>query len=388
MPRRRKLTDAAIARLRPEPREYTVWDSRVAGLGVRVRPSGSRTWIFHRKSANGVRKMSFGPALLRKSEEVRRDCLAVAVRTTDMDDEGHKKVPLFEDFVAGSWTEACYDRCKPSTRRGFRSILNSQLLPAFGSQRLDRITRVRIVRWFEKYSRTAPGSANSSLNLLRLIFNHALVCSHIEVNPARGIRRNPEIKLNRFLSREEIRRLHGVLDQYAHGTLSQAQQADIIRLLLLTGCRKKEIVHLRRDEVKGDRLELRDAKTGPRTVMLNGPARDIVGRRMAQGTGPWVFPSVKDPSRPQYHGLPLWYAVRREASIEDMRLHDLRHTVASQAAMNGIPLPVVARLLGHSNVRMTMRYAHVGDREIEAAAERVGQAIASIIDGATPATRR
>ena len=114
--------------------------------------------------------------------------------------------------------------------------------------------------------------------------------------------------------------------------------------------------------------------------MLNGPARDIVERRMEQGTGPWVFPSVNDPSRAQYHGLPLWYAVRREAGIEDVRLHDLRHTVASQAAMNGIPLPVVARLLGHSNVRMTMRYAHVGDREIEAAAERVGQAIEAMMD--------
>ena len=376
MPMRKRLTDAGIARLRPKPREYTVWDSRVAGLGIRVRPSGSRTWIFHCKSANGVRKISFGPALLRKVEEVRRDCLAAAAATIDADDEDCRKAPLFRDFVAGSWTETCYDRCKPSTRRGFRSILNSQLLPAFGSQRLDRITRVQIIRWFEKYSKRAPRSANSSLTLLRLVLNHALACGHIEVNLACGIRRNPEIKLSRFLSREEIRRLHGVLDRYAHGTLSQAQQADIIRILLLTGCRKNEIVRLRRDEVKVDRLELRDSKTGPRTVMLNGQAWDVVKRRMAQSTGPWVFPSVKDSSRAQSHGLPLWYAVRREAGIEDARLHDLRHTVASQAAMNGVPLPVVARMLGHSNVRMTMRYAHVGDREIEAAAERVGDAVA------------
>ncbi len=379
MPMRKRLTDAGIARLRPKPREYTVWDSRVAGLGIRVRPSGSRTWIFHCKSANGVRKISFGPALLRKVEEVRRDCLAAAAATINANDEDRRKAPLFRDFVAGSWTETCYDRCKPSTRRGFRSILNSQLLPAFGSQRLDRITRVQIIRWFEKYSKTAPRSANSSLTLLRLVLNHALACGHIEVNLARGIRRNPEIKLSRFLSREEIRRLHGVLDQYAHGTLSQAQQADIIRLLLLTGCRKNEIVRLRRDEVKVDRLELRDSKTGPRTVMLNGQAWDVVERRMAQSTGPWVFPSVKDSSRAQSHGLPLWYKVRREAGIEDARLHDLRHTVASQAVMNGVPLPLVARLLGHSNVSMTMRYAHVGDREVEAAAERVGQKIGAAL---------
>ena len=74
--------------------------------------------------------------------------------------------------------------------------------------------------------------------------------------------------------------------------------------------------------------------------------------------------------------LSLWYRVRKKAGIEDVRLHDLRHTVASHAVMSGVPVPVVSRLLGHSNVRMTLRYAHLGDREIEAAAERVGQAIA------------
>ena len=379
MPKRRRLTDAGIARLRAGACEYTVWDSKVAGLGVRVRPSGSRTWIFHRKSADGMRKMSFGPALLRKVEEVRRDCLAAAGAAHA--DEGRRgKAPLFREFVSDPWRGACYDRCKPSTQRGFRSILNSQLLPAFGSQRLDRITRVSVIQWFEKHSKTAPRNANRALTLLRLILNHALACGHVDANPACGIRRNPETQLNRFLSREEIRRLHIVLDRYAQGSPSQAQQADIIRLLLLTGCRKNEIVRLRWEEVKDDSLELRDSKTGPRTVMLNGPARDIVERRMEQGVGPWVFPSVNDPSRAQYHGLPLWYAVRREAGIEDVRLHDLRHTVASQAVMNGVSLPVVARLLGHSNVRMTMRYAHVGDREIEAAAERVGLAIEAMMN--------
>lgn len=109
---------------------------------------------------------------------------------------------------------------------------------------------------------------------------------------------------------------------------------------------------------------------------------------MAEGTGPWLFPSVRDPARHQSCGLLLWYRVRREAGIEDVRLHDLRHTVASQAAINGVPLPVVARLLGHSDVAMTMRYSHVGDREIEAAAERVGQAIAAMIGVEEPERAR
>ena len=154
---------------------------------------------------------------------------------------------------------------------------------------------------------------------------------------------------------------------------------DIVRLLLLTGCRKNEIVCLRREEVKGNRLELSDSKTGPRTVLLNARAQEIVERCMAEGCGPWVFPSPRNPSRHQWHGLPLWYRIRCEAGIEDVRLHDLRHTVASQAVLNGVPLTVAASLLGHSDVRMTMRYAHVGDREVETAAERVGLAIEALI---------
>ena len=380
MPRRKRLTDAGIARLRVQAREYTVWDTGIAGLGVRVRSSGSRTFIYHRKTDGGVKKMSFGPAALRKVEEVRRACMEAATGAAEAEAAPcRERAPLFRDLVAGRWKAERFERCKPSTQKTVRGILNRHLLPAFGTRRLDRITRSMALRWFEACSSEAPGAANKALNLLQQILNHAIACGHIDANPVRGIRRNPGRKMTRFLSQGEIARLHRVLDRYTEGSASEAQQADIIRLLLLTGCRKSEIVYLRREEVRDDRLELVDSKTGPRTVLLNAPAGQIVERRVAEGGGPWVFPSVRDPARPRAREPRLWYRVRREAGIEDVRLHDLRHTVASQAAMNGVPLPVVARLLGHSNVRMTMRYAHVGDREVEAAAERIGQAIASMI---------
>ena len=381
MPRRKRLTDAGIARLRAEDREYTVWDTAVTGLGVRVRPSGSRTFVYHRKTDRGVQKISFGPATLRKVEEVRRACVEAATGTGDADAACSGKAPLFRDFIAGRWKTERLERCKPSTQKRLHNALKSQLLPVFGSRRLDRITRSMALGWFEAVSRTAPGTANHALALLRQILNHAIACGYIATNPVRGIRRNPGRKMTRFLSREEIARLHRVLDWYAEGSASQAQQADIIRLLLLTGCRKSEIVYLRREEVREDRLELADSKTGPRTVLLSEPARKIVARRMQLGNGPWLFPSFSDPSRPRAREPWLWNRVRREAGMEDVRLHDLRHTVASQAAMHGVPLPVVARLLGHSDVRMTMHYTHVGDREVEAAAERVGQAIGAMLRG-------
>ena len=275
MPRRKRLTDAGIARLTPEAREYTVWDMNIAGLGVRVRPSGSKTWVYHRKTSEGMRKISFGPAGLRKVEEVRRACLEATAAAVERDERPHEAAPLFRDFVAGPWKAACFDRCKPSTQRELHNMLKRQLLPAFGSRRLDRITRARALGWFEDYSRTAPGGANRTLDLLRQILNHATACGHIGTNPARGIRRNPGRKMTRFLAREEIARLHLVLDRYADGSRSQAQQADIVRLLLLTGCRKNEILRLRREEVKGDRIELGDSKMGP--FFPSGPVRGPAG---------------------------------------------------------------------------------------------------------------
>ena len=123
---------------------------------------------------------------------------------------------------------------------------------------------------------------------------------------------------------------------------------------------------------------LSDAKTGPRKVPLNNKARRVLSEQ-PRTASVFAVPSPRDPSRPPGDHIPLRSRVRREAGIEDRRLHDLRHTHAGHAAMNGVPVPVVSRLLGRSNVSMTPRDAHLGDRDIEAAAERVGHAIAAAI---------
>ena len=315
---------------------------------------------------------------LKTVDEARRECHALSAEPLAVvePEPAVRAVPTFRDFVAGSWKEAHFDSYKPSTQRGVRYVLDRQLLPAFGSKPLDRITPGGIARWFHAYSRSAPGGANHALDTLGQIMNFAVASGHVDANPARGVKRNRRPPLTRFLSRDEVGRLHRALD--GRTGRSAERQADIIRLLLLTGCRRNEIVRLRWSEVRGDCLALADTKTGPRKVPLNSQARRVLERQPRAGS-PFVFPSPRDPSRPRGVNLPLWYSIRREAGIEDCRLHDLRHTHASHAVMNGVPVPVVSRLLGHSNVRMTLRYAHLGDREIEQAAERVGQAIEDII---------
>ncbi len=381
MARKIKLTDARIGKLKAGDIEYMVWDTCIAGFGIRVRPSGHKSYVYHRHAEGQSRKFTLGPVALGSVDEARRDCMKAWGRIQSgerAESVNDAQVPLFRDFIAGSWRAACFEPCKPSTKTSKAWALNNQLLPVFGAMPLDRIDRTGVIRWFEDYSARAPGGANSALLVFRQIMNHAISRGHIETNPTRGLKRNPRPKLTRFLSREEIGRLHEVLDGYEPRQPSGKAQVDIIRLLLLTGCRAGEMLKLRWREVNDDTLELEDSKTGPRQVLLSPEARAIIERQPRSGS-PWVFPSPVKPARARFD-LGIWKKVRKLAGIEDVRLHDLRHTFASQAAMQGIPLPVVARLLGHAQVQMTLRYAHVSDRDVEAAAERVGGVMAGIMD--------
>ncbi len=235
--KRQRLTDANVTRLKPAAREYTVFDARHDGLGVRVRPSGHRSFVYRRSGDGDARRITLGPAALMSVEEARSRCRAFETGERPTRNDGDA-MPTFEEFVAGPG-RVCLDRCKPSTQKSERWALKARLLPAFGSLSLDRITHAGVTR---------------------------------------------------FLSHEEVQRLHRALDHIAAVQPSRAQQADIIRLLLLTGCRKSEILTLRWQDVDGNTINLSDAKSGPRRVFLNAPARAILDRQPRFGST-YVFPS-------------------------------------------------------------------------------------------------
>ena len=379
MTRRLRLSDRNVTRLRAEKVEYTVWDTHTSGLGLRVRSSGYRSYVFLDQREGVSKRHTLGQVSLMDVSQARAMCRDIqAGRGTGRERTGTTvPVPLFRDFVAATWKVTCYDRFKPSSRRNADYMLKNQLLPAFGDTPLDRIARSTVNRWFDRYSATAPGGANRTLDLLCRIMNFAMAHGHVQANPARGIRRNPRRKLTRFLSRDEIDRLHAEIDQSVVERPSRRTQADIIRLLLFTGCRRGEILNLRWEEVGEGILDLTDTKTGPRRVYLNSAAGTVIARQ-PRISSPYVFPSPGNPSRPLSGNLSLWPLLRQRTGIEDVRLHDLRHTLASHAVLQGVPLPMVARLLGHRQVSMTLRYAHVHDREVEAAAERVGEVIMTL----------
>ena len=187
-------------------------------------------------------------------------------------------------------------------------------------------------------------------------------------NPCLGIRRYRRKGRARFLSDEEIRRLSARLSAHANG---RPQQVAVIRLLLLTGCRKSEILTLRWSDFREGHLFLRDSKTGPRTVWLSQPARNVLDG--LDRTGQWVFPAARGKG-PRNKGWleGFWDTVRAEAGLRGVRLHDLRHTHASIALRQGETVLTIARLLGHRNPETTLKYTHLADKTVMDAAETVG----------------
>ena len=377
--RRVRLTDAGVGRLKPHTTEYAVWDSEVSGLGVRVRPSGHRSFVWHGRVQGALVRATVGPAALMTVEDARKRALDLLGGNAPRTAEGRFGAPLFRCFVLDEWWPAYRRRCAPSSCRSANRMLERQLIPALGRLPLDAIRRIDVERWFDVYSRTAPGGANKALEILGQIMNAALAAGHAGTAPVKGIAKNPRPKLTRFLSAEEIERLHRVLDLLVGERPSRRQQADVIRLLLLTGCRVGEILKLQWSEVDGGRLNLASTKTGPRRVWLSQAARAILARQ-PRAASAYVFPSPRYPDKSLSPTLRLWRRARKEAGLDDVRLHDLGHTVASQAVARGVPLSTVARMLGHAEPVMTQRYAHVGDRELQAAAERIGKAIEAAME--------
>ena len=172
-----------------------------------------------------------------------------------------------------------------------------------------------------------------------------------------------------------MERLGKVLaEDRASGDKLKPVVASAVALLLLTGCRVGEILNLQWGDIKGNRLKLRDSKTGPRTVWLGDEARAIIDALPKWRNVPWLFwsPGYRKQLRQlQSH----WYGIRERAGLPRVRLHDLRHTFASHAAMNQETLPMIGRLLGHRNPQSTSRYAHLSDEHVLDAAEKIGAAI-------------
>ena len=228
-----------------------------------------------------------------------------------------------------------------------------------------------------------PVTANRAVKILSHMYRLAegWGLAPEDTNPCRSVEKYPERSRERFLTDAEFDRLGRALDEAVGSGAVSPLAAAAIRLLMLTGCRKNEILALRWTDVDPEAGELRlaDAKSGPRTVLLPPPAVGLLKALPRRNDNPWVFPGGSRDGRLK-GGLDLaWHIVRASADLEDVRLHDLRHSFASRALALGETLPVIGKLLGHHDIETTARYAHLAQDSVHEAAERIADSIAGDI---------
>lgn len=372
------LTDAICQRAKPATKEYALRDQRQPGLALRVQPSGTRSWIMRtRIKEKTVRHFlgNFPDVSVKAARQI-----ANALLAGDADAPPVTSVaPLFEAFQAEHERRAGAFY-KPQGLRAYQTYVRCELLPAFGGKRIDAIARQDVVRWFEGYSLRRPGGANRALGILGAMLGRAKAWGYMPNgwrNPVSGVRMNRRRVVGSFLSDAEMARLGAVLDEKTAGGCNASA---LLRFLTLTGCRVSEAVDLEWQDVLPDRLRLRDSKTGPRDVPLGSPVRGFFKSHRAnltrRGLGRLrhVFPMF---GGQRYEGVrSVWHIVRRQAELPPvLRIHDLRHSFASHAVMSGETLFATSRLLGHSRIQMTARYAHLADSAILSAAEKIGAII-------------
>ena len=368
------LTDARIGALVPRKTAYDIRDGKLRGFGVRVTPSGRKRLFVHCQH-RGIRVWKIvgeaGAMDIAEARSVATTMLAAIRRGEPA--PARPGEAIFEIVAETVFRE--HERVwKPRTLEVNRGYLKKQILPNFAGRNIADIDSRDVRSWFASLAAT-PVAADRSMPILSVIMREAERMGYRPEgsNPCRGIRRYRRKGRERFLSDDEIRMLSAVLSERAPGKPSQVAA---VRLLLLTGCRKSEILTLRWSDYREGHLFLRDSKTGPRTVWLSRPARAILNRLPRSGR--WVFPSPRSggPRNAAWLGR-FWRDARAEAGIGDVRLHDLRHTHASIALRQGATVLAIARLLGHADPRTTLKYTHPADAMIADAAEIVG----AVLDG-------
>ena len=360
------------------PSERFLWDPRLPCFGIRVHSSGVRSYIVQYRERGRTRRRvigSVGDMERRTARRHARKLLSdVKVGLGVIDPFASIEAPVtlsFAAYVERFW-EAQALRWKPRTQVSNRRLIDRLLLPEFGRVPLTDITREMVLKWRDGLGER-PGTANRSLPVLSVMMTTAETMSlrPKRSNPCRNVTRFPTKTTERFLALDEVSRLGAALDGVE---AKHPHDCAMIRLLLLTGARKQEIESLQWSYVDGNFAHLPDSKTGAKTLYLGRAACDLLAG-LPRTHDDWVFP---DKHRSGHAGIgwPRWTRIRAEAGLSDIRLHDLRHTFASHAAMNRVTLPTISKLLGHALLETTERYAHLGDTSVREAAGRVSGHIA------------
>lgn len=401
MPQRVKITLRLIAGLKATSKDLFVWDSEVIGFGLRVRPSGHKTYILQYRHHGRARRYTIGAhGSPWTAETARAEALRllgeVANQIDVQDEKAERRRDLTVAELCDLYLEVGLATRKASSIASARSDIENHIKPMLGPRLAADIGRGDIERLLLSVSagvtaRTAKtrkkrglsrvrggkGAANSTILVLSAALGFGVARGIRPDNPAIGVRKFPERKLNRFLSTAEFVRLGEALAAAEAIGVESAYAIAAIRLLALTGCRRNEILSLKRSEIDFDNccLRLSDSKTGAKVVHIGARVLDVIRAIPEVVDNPYLLPArcgvghINDLQPP-------WDRIRKAAGLDGVRLHDLRHSFASFGVNTGDSLPVVGALLGHSSSKTTERYAHLAAHPLKVAADRISSQIA------------
>lgn len=398
----------------------TLWDDRIPRFGLRISKGGAKSYVLKYRINGRQRWHTIGqhgrPVPTRTDETTGEDRgegqvwtadrargealrllgLVEAGRDPAQEKTDRRRAETVAEFAKRYMDGHVRAHNKARTVEETQRNLDNHVLPALGKKALRDLTRDDVKDFHVKMKAT-PYAANRCLALVSHMLATAEEWGAVPGGSTicRRMKKFEEKKRKRYLSAEELVALGSALKEAEAQGLNPHGLA-IIRLLVLTGARRREIETLHWDEVRIERglLELRDSKTGAKTINLPPAALAVLSEYPREHGTPYVFPASstrrasegapeRDEPRPYQGLMKVWSKVREKAGLDDVRIHDLRHTYASFAVAGGMSLPLIGALLGHKRSATTERYAHLAADPVRQAADRVGSAVADAMQGAS-----
>lgn len=386
-----KLTKRLIDGLKTTERDRNIFDSDLPGFGIRLKPSGARSFFIQYRNASGrSRKLTLGRNGVLTPHEARdmaRQKLAAVKRGDDpsKDRKQALNTPNVAQLAERYLEEHARRKKSPRSIESDESLLRLYILPALGHHQVEELARQDVTALHHQIG-DKPFQANRVIALLSKMLNLAEKWGIRPdgSNPCRHVERYPEPRRERFLSAEEMTRLGQTLSEAASTGSEHPSVIAAIRLLILTGCRLQEILSLRWENVDFQRglLWFKESKTGERTIPIGAPALQLLSELPRLEESPFVLAGLKADG----HFVALhrpWARIRELAGLDGVRLHDLRHSFASVGAGAGLSLPVIGKLLGHTQAATTQRYAHLSTDPLQQAADRISAEISAAMKGET-----
>lgn len=396
------ITDRAIKSLKPPAKGSKIYpDDNIPGFGARITSAGILSFVLNYYIHGRERRYTIGRYPEWTSEAARDEAIywrrkigkgadPLGIRHKD------RTGPTVDDLADDYLEHHSRPQKRESSQKRDVELLDNRIRPALGAQKVNSVTRRDIER-VKKSMSDVPYQANRVLALLSKMFSLAVHWEWCDKNIVKGVPRYPEEKRERFLNNTELSTLVNAFAAYPVFTTKageekvdarKEQSTNILRLLLLTGARRSEVMSAKWEQFDLEAgvwtkpsAHTKQKKT--HRIPLSAPAVQLLTDIRKGGNGSsYVFPGTT-PNTHQTEIKGAWAAICKLAKINNLRIHDLRHSYASQLASSGLSLPIIGALLGHTQPQTTARYAHLLDDPLRQATEKVGATIKHAETGKT-----